>query len=291
MGAANPGYDPSGLRMLRVALQNAIEGLGGKVSYPGFPMWEAGENPYGEPEVIEFAHDLPVPEPSDVKVVGLVSALPTITSGVGQNGTEVKFNADGIIIPIPGAIGAFWSRSLKNRWAGIQPGRPIAYTQEQSFFVAQDTTVQIGGNLALEFYAKPQGMHLKHFYQRVRDWTAQSGEGGAGGIISAQSGFFPGSSSDVTLGTFTQTGGSPTQIFLAGTNMVVGGATKAGQLFINTDGANTDEIFVGETSALAIASNNPIGASGQDVWYIPKGGKLFFLSKSGTQSIGARFRS
>lgn len=274
-------------RAIRLAAQAA-----GLVDYPGFPVMHGlpGDDIRVEAAGISGYEGMPIPEPSDLKFLGNVSALPSNASGVGQNGTEVKFNVDGIIIPMPGAVGAFWSRSLKDRWAGIQPGRPIIYTQSGGFIVAQDSAVTAAGQLAFEFYAKPPNESMRSFYNRVRNWTAQSSEGGAGSIVAALGGSGAGSGTDVTLGTFTQNGASPTQIFLVGTNMPVGGATKPGQLIISTPN-NTDLIFVGETSALAAASNNPIGQLGEDVWNIPKGGKAFFLSNSGTQTASARFRS
>lgn len=263
--------------MLRAALVNALQGISDddvRVILGGAAGGHA-----------------PIPEPSDLKYMGNVSSLPTIASGTGSGGTEAKFNVDGIIIPCPGAIGAFWARPLQVRWASVQPGRPILYHQELGIVFAQDSSIQASGQLILEFYPKPPNESMHSYYDRVKRWTSQSSEAGAGSIISTMAGAFPGSAPDVTLGTFTQTGGTPTQLYLAGSNMPVGGATKAGALVVSTSPGNTDMVFVGETSALAIASNNPLGASGQDTWNIPVGGKAFFLSNSGTQTVSARFRS
>ena len=73
--------------------------------------------------------------------------------------------------------------------------------------------------------------------------------------------------------------------------MPVGGATVQGSTILNSRPANTDVGWVAETSALAVASNGGIGPSGQDTWQIPIGGTLFMLAASGTQVIGARYRS
>lgn len=107
----------------------------------------------------------------------------------------------------------------------------------------------------------------------------------AGAIITGLGG-----GSDVTLGSFSDAGAG-TQIYLAGSNMPVGGASVGGALVLNSRPANTDTIWVGETAALAVASNGPIGPSGQDTWNIPVSGKLFMLALSGTQILGARYRS
>lgn len=275
-----------------------VESAGGQVRFPGFPVGRAQElrNPEADIRVVPAGgggeYELPVPEPSDVKFVAQVSALPTITSGVGSSGLEVKFNVDGIVIPCPGASAAFWSRPLQTKWASVQPGRPIAYTQEGGLMFSQETTLQAAGAVVLEFYAKPPNETMRHFYNRVMDWTSKSGDGdsGAGNIIKSLGGFAPGSATDVTLGTFNSTSPTPTQIFLVGTNMPVGGATKAGQLIVGTPN-NADLVFVAESSGLAVASNNPLGALGQDTWNIPVGGKAFFLANSGTQTLSARYRS
>ena len=283
---------------LQRMLTAIVESAGGQVRFPGFPIQRPLElgNPRLDIGVVPAGgggeYELPVPEPSDVKFVAQVSALPTITSGIGTGGLEVKFNVDGIVIPCPGAAGAFWARPLQARWASVQPGRPIAYTQEGGLMFAQESTLQAAGAVILEFYAKPHNESMRHFYNRVMDWTSKSGDGdsGSGNIIKSLSGFAPGSATDVTLGTFSSTNPTPTQIFLVGTNMPVGGATKAGQLIVSTPN-NADLVFVAESSGLAIASNNPLGALGQDTWNIPVGGKAFFLANSGTQSISARYRS
>lgn len=107
----------------------------------------------------------------------------------------------------------------------------------------------------------------------------------AGAIISAAGG-----GTDVTLGTFSDAGAG-TQIFLAGSNMPAAGASALGATILNARPANTDVCWVAETSALAVASNGGLGPSGQDSWNIPNGGTLFMLAASGTQVIGARYRS
>ena len=73
--------------------------------------------------------------------------------------------------------------------------------------------------------------------------------------------------------------------------MPVGGASVAGEAVLSSRPANTDTVWVGETAALRVASNNPIGPSGQDTWRIPLTGTLFILALSGTQIISARYRS
>mgnify|MGYP001598830280 CR=1 FL=1 len=97
--------------------------------------------------------------------------------------------------------------------------------------------------------------------------------------------------SDVTLGTFSATAGTPVQIFLAGSDMPTGGATNKLEVVLNTPSDNTASIWVGETSALAVARNNGVAPAGQDVWVIPVGGTLYFDAASGTQRVSARIRT
>ena len=99
------------------------------------------------------------------------------------------------------------------------------------------------------------------------------------------------SGSDVTLGTFSATAGTPVQIFLAGGNMPAAGATVALKVILNVPADNTASIWVGETSALAVARNNGISPSGQDTWAIPANGTLYFDAASGTQRVSARIRT
>lgn len=100
----------------------------------------------------------------------------------------------------------------------------------------------------------------------------------------------PGNGTDVSLGSFSDAGAG-TQIYKVGTNFPVAGAGAIGAVILNALPSNTDTIWVAETAALAVASNGAIGASGQDTWNRPLNGTLFMLALSGTQVLGARYRS
>lgn len=240
------------------------------------------------PRVILPTEESALWEPTDSKQPVTVASIATTANG----GEEVKFAADGVIIPGPGAMGMYWARSVKARWAPLTPGRPIPYTVDAGFFVGRNTTgVATRGVLSLEFYAKPSGMTWGKFMAWATGWTKVQGaaEGAVGGMMAGLVGM---SGTDVTLGTFSHLStDAAKQIFLAGSAMPEAGADQQLNLIVKAPYGNTDEVYVGETAALAVASNNPLSATGEDTWSIPSGGKLFFKSASGTQKLSARIRA
>ena len=244
------------------------------------------------PHVIMPGEDgSPLWEPTDAKQPTAVSSLETTANG----GTEIKFSGEsGVIVSGPGAVGVYWRRAINDRWMPLLQGRHISYNAEAGFFVGTNNAgVTPGGVLSLEFFAKPPGMNFKQWSKTVYEWTRGSGADMSTGVISGViSGATMFGGTDVTLGTFSQLfSAAAEQIFLAGSNMLVGGATKKCQVLLATPYTNTDEIYVGESAALAVASNNPLSATGQDTWSVPAGGKLFFKSASGTQKVSARVRT
>lgn len=222
----------------------------------------------------------------------------TSLASIGSGGTEVKFNREGIIVPGPGAIGVYYASALeagqgaKGKWQSLLATRKIRYNREAGFFIGSSSIggITVGGVVTLDFYAKPKHVKWSDWHKFVERWTSGSGPESAVGALVGTIPGSGGSGTDVTLGTFSDAGvGS--QIFLAGTNMPSTGAVKQVSVVLNTPGYNTDAIWVAETSALAVADNNPLMPAGQDTWNIPAGGKLFFKSRSGTQKVGARVRS
>lgn len=264
-------------------------------------------------------------EPSDLIAAQAVTGLATTAAG----GTEVRFNVKGLVHVGSGAIGVYWNRPLgasqNFRWAPLAPGLLIPYDPREGLFVGSNIAggITIGGVLTLAFYKLPpiKTRAERELARIAAQRSAPGGEpgspwagapgGGAGGWDSASQfrtelGHRLGASgsdttagavigglgggTDVTLGSFSDAGAG-TQIYLAGSNMPVGGASKVGRTILNAPPGNTDAVWVGETAALAVASNGGLSASGQDTWEIPAGGKLFMLANSGTQILGARYRS
>lgn len=239
------------------------------------------------PRVIFPSTQSPLWEPSDAKDPVTVASLATTAAG----GNEQKFGLEGMIVPGPGAIGAYWSRATKSRWTPLTPGRPIPYTPDGGFFVGKSATGLLpSGVLTLEFYAKPPATDWDEFRKWVFDWTRiNSSESAVGALIQN---LIAVTGTDSTLGTFSHLfSAGAEQIFLAGSNMLVGGATAHCLITVNAPYTNTDEVYVGETAALAVASNNALSATGESTWSIPAGGKLFFKSATGTQKLSARMRS
>ena len=229
-------------------------------------------------------------EPTDSRQPLAVTGLTTTANG----GQEIKFSQEGLIATGPGAIGVYWSRNLKQRWTPLLQGRFISYVPDAGFFVGTDNTgVTPAGVLSLEFYAKPDKFSWKQWTDYVGRWTRGAGPdmgmGAVIGTIAASTSF---GGTDVTLGTFSHLStDAAQQISLVGSNMLVGGATKKCQVIVSAPYTNTDEVYVAETAALAVASNNALSATGQDTWSIPATGKLFFKSASGTQKVSARART
>ena len=248
-------------------------------------------------------------EPYDLIAAQAVTGLATTAAG----GTEVRFNLPGFVHVGSGAVGVYWNRALGAnkgfRWVPCAPGTLIPYHPRQGLFVGTQTVggITIGGVLTLSFYRLPEWKKGRDDARErpPSDSGGSSGDqpgdpgaidpGGGGGLESLDmkfqhalaqhvaasgsdttAGAFVGAGGDgpdVTLGSFSDAGVG-TQIFLAGSNMPIGGASRAGIAVLNSRQANTDTVWVGETSALAVASNGAIGPSGQDLWNIPVAGQL-----------------
>lgn len=236
-------------------------------------------------------------EPSDLSAAVAVTGLQTTALG----GTEAKFNMPGIIYVGSGAIGVYWARALganiNSKWCPLMAGMRLAYHPHSAIFFGTNTVggVKLGGVLTLAFYKLPKHLETKKngwklWHKQIGEWTEGSGSDTATGVIAQAFASGAVNGTDVTLGTFSDAGAG-TQIFKVGTNFPVGGAVAAGGVIMNASNANTDVIWVAETTALAVASNGPIGALGQDVSNRAIGTKLFMLANSGTQVLGARYRS
>lgn len=235
-------------------------------------------------------------EPSDLSGPTAVTSLGTTAGG----GTEVKFNLPGIVYVGSGAIGVYWARSLganQNTWSPCLPGMRLAYHPQGGLFFGTSSAggIRASGALILAFYKMPAGYKKqknawREWHKQVGEWTEGSGSDNALGVIAQSLAVGANSGTDVTLGTFSDAGAG-TQIFKAGTNFPVAGAVTQGGVILNASNANTDVIWIAETTVLAVASNGALGALGQDINNRAVGTKLFMLANSGTQVLGARYRS
>lgn len=237
-------------------------------------------------------------EPTDLLPAQSVASLATTASG----GTEVKFNYPGIVYVGPGAMGCYWARALgasqNIRWNALMAAVRLAYSPKIGLFFGTNAIggVATKGVLTLAFYKLPDKYHSgknsswKAWHKQVGEWTEGSGDSAATGVAVQSLSTGPTNGTDVTLGTFSDAGAG-TQIFKVGTNFPVAGAVVQGAVILNASNANTDAIWVAETTALAVASNGALGALGQDSNNRAVGTKLFMLANSGTQVLGARYRS
>lgn len=270
-------------------------------------------------------------EPSDLIAAQAVTGLATTVSGgtevrfnlkglvhVGSGAIGVYWNR---------ALGA----AQNFRWAPLAPGLILSYDPRQGLFVGTNGVggITIGGVLTLSFYRLPPKKRREENVHGRPDaqgrtapgaepgspWAGAPGGGSVGGSDSGglmRAGDFrlllsqhvaasgsdmtagvangPENGTDVTLGTFSDAGAG-TQIYKVGTNFPIAGAGAIGKVILNALPSNTDTVWIGETAALAIASNGALGASGQDSWNRPLNGTLFMLALTGTQVIGARYRS
>lgn len=242
--------------------------------------------------------DNPSLEPTDLLAATAVTSLATTAAG----GTEVKFSHPGIVYVGAGPVGLYWARALgaaqNIRWSPIMSGVRLAYHPESALFLGTNNVGGIapGGAMTLAFYKMPDEYAQKKgawrdWHKSISEWTeGASDTTGTAGVLGFIIGGGPTAGTDVTLGTFTDSGAG-TQIFKAGTNMPAGGAVAKGSVIANAPSTNTDVVWVGETALLAVASNGAIGQMGQDTWNINIAGKLFMLANSGTQKLGARYRS
>lgn len=298
-----PGEEKS----IALGFGTASRFAGGAASSVLFDPEGASPNPRVVPsDDVDGMESQAIFEPSDLIAAQAVTGLATTAAG----GTEVRFNIKGIVHVGSGAIGCYWNRALgasqNFRWAPLAPGLLIPYDPRQGLFVGSNVAggITIGGVLTLSFYRLPPiqkvrradkttisapdrstGWSLGGFREELARRTGASGSDTTAGAFAGVD-----AGSDVTLGTFSDAGVG-TQIFRVSTNMPVGGATRIGATILNASPANTDVVWVAETSALAVASNGGISAGGQDQVRSALNGTLFMLAGSGTQVLGARYRS
>lgn len=221
-----------------------------------------------------FKDEEPLWTPDDLTSTLAVTALATVANG----GQEIKFNRDGLVVPGPGAAGAYWSRSTKQRWIPIVAGRPIPYTAEHGFFIAQSSTgITPGGTLTLEFYAKPEGVSWARFRSKVGAWSG----GGFGGATGTGT-IIPPKGSPIK---FTTNGRAAPAI--AGT-AIVSAVTVPTAVVVITDQTNASPIFFADTQAKAAllgaaGGGQPLYAAGADVFPLDVGESLWAASADGLQ--------
>lgn len=236
-------------------------------------------------------------EPSDLSAAVAVTSLAASSAG----GTEVRFNKPGIIYVGSGAMGVYWARALgakiNSKWAPLLAGMRLAYHPQAAIFFGTNSvgSVAVSGVLTLAFYEMPPNYQKKRdawrkWHKQIGEWTEGSGDSSATGALLQALSTGGTNGTDVTLGTFSDAGAG-TQIFKAATNFPVGGASSKGSVIVNASNANTDSVWVAETAALAVASNNGVYQGGQDMHSRAVAEKLFMLANSGTQVLGARYRS